>query len=186
MSDDQYSGRHISKKDATLVMGVLAEIEASKGRLTTAETAKEMIRLARPEDSPTHHLFTWDDRDAADAYRLDQARNYIRSVYVVLPEHPDRKPIRAVVNVIHEGKRGPVTLRRVLQSADLMRQHLEKALEDLRIWTSRYEDLRALANMKHVFTAIDRVTAVVPPRRTAKRRPARKRSSRSTRTSARA
>lgn len=186
MSEDTYSGRHISKKDAALVMDALAAIEISKGRLTTAETAKEMIRLARPEDSPTHHLFTWDDRDAADAYRLDQARNYIRSVYVVLQEHPDRKPIRAVVNVIHEGKRGPVPLRRVLQSADLMQQHLEKALEDLRIWTSRYEDLRALANLKHLFTAIDRVTAVAAPRRGTKKRPVRRRSSRSTRTQARA
>jgi hypothetical protein len=186
MNEDVYSGRHLSKKDAVLVMGALDAITASKGALTTTETAKEMIRRARPEDSPTHHLFTWDDRAAGDAYRLNEARNHIRCVYVVLSEYPERKPIRAVVNVIHNGKRGPVPLRRVLQSADLMRQHLEKALEDLRIWTSRYEDLRALANLKHVFVAIDRVTAVVAPRRTAKKRPSRKRSSRSTRTSARA
>jgi len=175
MSEDTYTGRHLSKKDATLVMEVLGAISASKGRLTTTETAQEMIRLARPKDSPTHHLFTWDDHEAADAYRLDQARNHIRSVYVVLSEYPNRKPIRAVVNVVHEGKRGPVSLRRVLTSADLMRQHLEKALEDLQIWTSRYEDLRALASMKHVFTAIDRVTSVVSRRVKKKKRGSKKR-----------
>ena len=152
---DTYTGRRLSNKDAALVMATLTQIEASSGRLTTTETAKELVRLSRPKGSPTHHLFTWDDREAAEEYRLDQARQAIRAVYVVFKELPAQKPVRAVVNIVHDGKRGPMPMRRVLQSADLTQQLLEKALEDLRIWTTRYEALRGLAELRQVFDTVD-------------------------------
>lgn len=178
MSGDKYFGRHLSDNDAQLVMALLAEIEADKGRLTTAEVAKELVRRSRPKDSPTHHMFTWDDHEAADAYRLDQARFLVRSVYVVFEEQPEQKPVRAMVNIVHGGKRGPMPMRRVLQSTDLTQQLLEKAQEDLQIWASRYEALRKLADLKHVFVAIDRVAAAAA-QRAVKKTPSRKHASKS-------
>jgi len=46
------------------------------GRLYPAD----VVNAARPKSSPLHRYFDWDDRSAAEKYRLDQARALIRSV----------------------------------------------------------------------------------------------------------
>jgi len=54
----------------------LRTIEDKHGRLAPAIVEEE----ARPEDSPGHPYFTWDDAEAASAFRLEQARTLIRRV----------------------------------------------------------------------------------------------------------
>ncbi len=44
--------------------------------------AQDVVDAARPEGSPLHSHFTWDDSIAADAYRVEQARRLIRSYKV--------------------------------------------------------------------------------------------------------
>lgn len=153
---DTYVGRRISDGDAKLLNDELTWINEEMGHLTTSDVAKELVRRARPKSSPIHHLFEWDNDRAADEYRLDQARKYIRAVYVVFKELPEQPPVRAILNVVTDGKRGPMATRRVLQSADLTQQVLEKALEDLEIWRKRYEALQALAELSEVFEVVRR------------------------------
>jgi hypothetical protein len=42
-----------------------------------------LVELARPEDSPLHGAFTWDDKVAAERWRVDEARSIISSICVV-------------------------------------------------------------------------------------------------------
>jgi len=58
---------------------VLRELETS-GELTP----EGVVEHARSEDSPIHHLFEWDDDRAAHQYRIEQARELIRSVRVTV------------------------------------------------------------------------------------------------------
>jgi hypothetical protein len=51
-------------------------LEREKGRLIPAD----LVEDARDPDSPLHAYFTWDDTEAAEKYRLHQARTIIRSV----------------------------------------------------------------------------------------------------------
>lgn len=51
---------------------------AKNGRLTP----RDVIDYARPDDSPLHEYFEWDDSIAADQYRLYQARKLIARVEV--------------------------------------------------------------------------------------------------------
>ena len=46
--------------------------------------ASEVVASARPEQSPLHDVFEWDDATAAEEYRLEQARGLVRSVCVVV------------------------------------------------------------------------------------------------------
>jgi hypothetical protein len=45
-----------------------------------------VVDTARPDDHPLHHLFQWDDAEAAERFRLVQAAQLIRSVKVVYRE----------------------------------------------------------------------------------------------------
>lgn len=45
-------------------------------------TPDAVVAAARPRDSALHSYFTWDNRTAADAHRLNEARTLIRSVRV--------------------------------------------------------------------------------------------------------
>jgi len=45
--------------------------------------ASVVVEEAKPEESPIHDRFTWDDEKAANEYRLIEARQLIRSVVVV-------------------------------------------------------------------------------------------------------
>jgi hypothetical protein len=57
----------------------LSLLMEAHGRLTP----QLLVDAARPDDSPLHNRFEWDDEVAGEKYRLDQAREIIRSVKVV-------------------------------------------------------------------------------------------------------
>lgn len=57
----------------------LLALRSEHGRLTP----DLVVNAARPADGPLHDRFTWDDSEAAERYRLDEARQLIRSVRVV-------------------------------------------------------------------------------------------------------
>lgn len=57
----------------------LARISAAHGGLT----AEILVAEAEPHDSPMHPAFTWDDIEAGTRWRLQEARNIIRSVHLV-------------------------------------------------------------------------------------------------------
>jgi hypothetical protein len=66
-------------------MSLQTEIQAvleTHGRLD----ADLLVEVATPEDSPLHERFVWDDAIAGHKFRLNQARQLIRSVRVVFKE----------------------------------------------------------------------------------------------------
>lgn len=72
--------------------GQLQSVCDHNGRLTPAL----VVDAARPEESPLHDRFEWNDKVAGEAYRLDQARRLIRSVRVVYREADDKEAARTV------------------------------------------------------------------------------------------
>jgi hypothetical protein len=50
----------------------------------------ELIKRARPENSPAHNAFEWDDKKGGHEYRLIQARYYIRQVKIIYPDRTER------------------------------------------------------------------------------------------------
>lgn len=83
--------------DPQKVGPVLANFER-KGTLT----AENVVESARPEKSPMHAAFTWDDAGAAQERRLDQARYLIGSVRVIIKEgnlSPEKETVKAFHHV---------------------------------------------------------------------------------------
>lgn len=65
-----------------------------------------VVDEARPDDSPLHQHFTWDDGEAADEWRREQARRLIRTFKIVLDETTPPQPINVNINM-NEGSTVP-------------------------------------------------------------------------------
>lgn len=60
--------------------GLLGSLEDAKGLLD----AEHVVQAAKPEDSPLHEHFVWDDKAAAHQARLIQAQQLIRRVRITI------------------------------------------------------------------------------------------------------
>lgn len=116
---------------------------------------ERVVADARPKKSPLHDAFEWDDSQAAERYRLDQASYLIRSITVIIEKSPNTKPTRAFVYFERPGGESHYnSVVEVLSHAELQAEVLARALKEAREWQQRYQDLEALAG---VFAAIEDV-----------------------------
>lgn len=76
------------KKQA--VMAGVAQVVQSIYDDDGAVVASVLVDKARPEDSPAHPAFEWDNSVAGEEYRLEQARRFIRRVTVCVDAQPER------------------------------------------------------------------------------------------------
>lgn len=115
--------------------------------------ASDIVEAARPETSPLHDHFQWDDAAAAELYREDQARELVRSLTIdVSRSNLEARPIRAFVNVETGGERGYVPTVTAMSSAELRLQVLARAWDELEAWRARHAELTEMAR---IFSAID-------------------------------
>ena len=115
-----------------------------------------VVHYAKSSNHPLHPLFEWDDNVAAQAYRVDQARQVIRSIEVVVDEAPRAKPTRAFVSVVQDRSRHYTSVQVAMSDEQLRGQVVAQALVELEAWRKRYAELMELAN---VFAAIDQARA---------------------------
>ena len=117
-----------------------------------------LVDEARPADHQLHRMFEWDDLLAAEAYRRDQARHFVRDLRVVVEHDSGVEHVQAYVHVVRLEPAGPIEGYRltslVIESPDEYRQVLDEALDGLRAWQRRYRHLRDLSE---VFDVLGRV-----------------------------
>lgn len=116
-------------------------------------TAEAVVAEAEDKDSPLHECFTWDDSAAAHQYRLYEARQLIRVCVEVLPAAPDT-PVEVFVSLPQDRKNeggGYRFMQTVLSDADMRKQLLESAHEEMELFEKKYQTLSELAE---VFSAI--------------------------------
>lgn len=143
----------------------------------------DLVNDARPLSSPIHDYFEWDDAEAAEAYRREQARYYLRSICIKAEGLPE--PVRAFQQVRvkitktgfvavdsaateedgqnNEVLTGFLPLHVILDSRDLLRQVINDAARALRESQKRlaqYERLRGVAEGA-VQQALDELSAIM-------------------------
>lgn len=100
--------------DAETAGSELDRIQQENGVVTPAA----VVDAARPDEAPLHPAFEWRDPVAAEKYRTWQARNLIKSVTVVRPEHgPSPSPVYVHVPSQTNGGYQPVSI--VVQRPDM-------------------------------------------------------------------
>ena len=117
-----------------------------------------VVDAARPEDSPLHGAFCWDDTEAARLYRLDQAQRLIRRYTVEVERNGDTVSVPVFINLSSDREGGkddnPYRLTEdVMKCEDLLAVAERDALEQLRGIRNRYQNIKRLGDIWAVIDA---------------------------------
>ena len=156
---------------AEIVGEVFSEIEERDGEVTS----RSFLDASRSEDSPTHALFTWDDAEAAEKYRLSQSSKIINllQVEIIVEDVPTSEDTEveistentvkspAYVNVNPLGRFGSskqttasfVNVQTAMSNEDMRKIVLKNALRELNVFKNRYALYKELTV---VFDAINK------------------------------
>lgn len=115
-------------------------------------TAKHLVDVSRPEEAPLHQEFVWNDAEAAELFREQQARCLIAHI-VVREVEDSAPPSRAFYNIVTTEPEYE-SIHTIFSDPDKSRQLLKKAMQELRSFQRKYADIERLAP---VFQAIDAV-----------------------------
>lgn len=113
-----------------------------KGELTPGDVVAD----AKSHNSPLHRFFEWNDSDAAQHYRLQQARGLIRSVVAVIVGGDEpAKRTQAFVHVPEPSAPHYRSADHAMSSERTREMVLRQAFREFRAWQKRYEHLEELA-----------------------------------------
>lgn len=127
-------------------------VENVRARIGETFKASDIVDEARPQGSPIHGMFEWNNKVAGERWREEQARSYLRALIVVLPTPAGDRTSPAVMSA-GPGE-GYTAMETALTSAAMRRAMLKRALSEAQGWRRRYETLKELAG---VFDALDAV-----------------------------
>lgn len=149
-----YKWRSFSQGVAADVAGKeLERIEKKRGKIT----ARAIVDESKPKNAALHPCFEWDNKKAADEYRLYQARCIVTNLVVYAEEMPEHH-VRAFVNVESPQKGEFVNVRAALSNEEQRARVLKDALARLMAFKREFEGLEELAN---VLAEIDTFAATV-------------------------
>lgn len=129
--------------------------------------AASVVEYARDPEAAIHSWFTWDDNEAAEAFRLVQARNLIR--YDIRVVVPSREPVRYHVSLTTDRTKGGGyrEMTKVLSDREQRAVLLRDALSELERLRTKYQTLTELVP---VWDAAQRVRLAAVPKGKAKPR----------------
>lgn len=122
-----------------------------KGELTPVDVLKD----ARNPNSPLHPFFEWSDGEAAEQYRLSQARGLIRAVVAVYVS--DDKPAVRQKMFVHIAESGAPHYREAVHAMSMQKTRdmvLERAWVELLQWKRKYQDLKEFSDLVPVIDEI--------------------------------
>lgn len=118
---------------------------------------KAVVDAARPENSPLHGAFCWDDTEAAERYRIIQAQDLIRSYkeIQVIEEKKYKGPMYVNVPITRVGSSAEnryMHIDKVRKNQKFLDSVLAEALEQLKGFRDRY---RYLSQLKKLWDVLD-------------------------------
>ena len=152
-------GSRIRKADAQALGEVMIEL-----RKADDLTPKALVAAARPASSPIHHLYPWNNKEAAEKYRLGLAAQHLRSVKIVIRKDDKGKDVAVRFAYVREGKDLPyLTLGDLARDHDLAQeiadQLYDASLEMLSVYRTYCHQFRArLKPFVPVIKSIERLT----------------------------
>jgi len=135
---------HLYKADAQLVANEISNI----GKDPTPE---DIVDAARDESTELHKCFTWDDTEAAERWRKQEARDIVCKLVITEENKPNDKPEIRVFYKVEDGE-GYKPTEFVVKHDDEYAKLLERAYAELRAFKIKYSCLKEL---REIFDLID-------------------------------
>lgn len=110
-------------------------------------TAETLLESAKNNKSSLHDFFEWDDTEAAEKWRLVQARNVINEVRVVVndTEMYAFESVRVNAKTEKKSDREYKSIVEVLSTDDYKTQLVDRAIHEIEHWKKRYEEINELS-----------------------------------------
>lgn len=122
------------------------ELNRIKNRNAGELTPANVLDEARNENSPIHPCFLWDDTEAAEKYRLTQARELIHSIRIITdPDSDNRTESVAFISTRTEEGRAYQDTDAVMADPDKRQMALADALNAIESLQRRFNHLEELA-----------------------------------------
>lgn len=132
----------------------LEMIERRDGQISKEAFLEE----SRPENSPTHNCFEWDDFVAAEKYRLNQSAAVIRDVVVSVEMGEGRsEKVSAFVNIVETPTAQTGAYRSLdvaISQEDTRGVMLQNALKEMESFQKKYSVLSELAAVFDVMESV--------------------------------
>lgn len=114
-------------------------------------TPENIVKNAKRKTSPLHELFEWDNVNAGEKWRLQQARVLLNEVKIIVEdkEYYAFENVNIIVNNPNSSETTEVVKERqyvgrieILSNEDFRKQVLQKALNQLTYWGKQYESYK--------------------------------------------
>lgn len=130
-------GSRYSNKDAEKIGPVIQSLSEAG-----AVTPRDIVDAARSGNSPIHEFFEWNDKKAADLFRVEQARNMLRSIRVRYIEDGTPKEARAFAvtktNAYEDEPRQYRSFQVLYGDSAFAANMMDNAITDIMAWKKRY------------------------------------------------
>ena len=142
-------GAHLSDAQAQRYGKRLDELIEKNGFVTP----EIVVEDAKKATSLLHDYFDWSNREAAEKWRIEQAKTMIRGISITIVSAGKEEVIRSYYSVNPskdmdtEAKKVYVTMDAVFTDKDKRKEVIGYALMELRGWTERYRQYSELAPM---------------------------------------
>lgn len=115
-------------------------------------TPAQILDKARDEKTELHKCFDWDDAEAAEKWRLQQARHIVCNLVIKEKSDTPRPEVRVFFKTDADSGYKPTVM--IMQDKDEYRKLLDRALAELNSFRAKY---KTLAELDGVFDAIDQL-----------------------------
>lgn len=137
--------------DAQTAGEELDRIYKKNGMLALSDIVEE----SKSETATLHDCFEWDDRVAAEKYRIEQAGCLVRCI-VTVTDNKEKEPVKVRAFVHAESNYTPIEV--VVNNPEMMDLLLKAAISELNSFQKKYSNLQELSG---VFGEIQRINEYI-------------------------
>lgn len=126
---------------------IAGELEQIRGSNETLEPSSVVEFARNHTGSVLHRCFTWDDGEAAEKWRLEEARSLIVSVRVQFPNLKDTTRFYVSLSTDRVQGEGYRTITDVLSASETREVHLRDALNELESVKRKFRHIQELMSV---------------------------------------
>lgn len=141
----EYKVKGLMKASAQVAGEMCEALEQSASGLSP----RTLLDANRETSAPLHDEFEWNDSEAAERFRLNQAATIIRNIVIVRTEQADKPApsVRAFVNVRDEAQRSYVGIVHAMSDEAMRESLMKSAIRDMDSFKNKYQDLQELSSV---------------------------------------